>query len=83
LRFVSQLRGLVLVSLINAYVDNGPVRSRPSLNVFGVVKDIGCVSGEVLDFLGGVPSSVLARRVLLGQKVITFCLFLLKTAYLQ
>ena len=34
------------------------MRSRPSLNVFGVVEDIGCIIGEVLDFVGGVPSTV-------------------------
>ena len=36
------------------------MRSRPRLNLFGVVEDIVCVSGEVLDFVGFVPSTVLA-----------------------
>ena len=58
------------------------MRSRPSLNVFGVVEDIGCVSGEVLDFVGSVPSTVLASRISLGKLIITFCFFPLITAYL-
>ena len=59
------------------------MRSRPSLNVFGVVEDIGCIIGEVLDFVGGVPSTVLASRVSLGKLIITFCFFPLMTEYLQ